>query len=230
MAVGLVILVFGLSRVQAGEAKAIRKNPEVPVHYIRDTSVLLPRFRNVLAPGTEYRAEIEIEGKGTFTILFFPETAPNHVANFISLARAGFYDSVTFHRVIPNFVAQGGDPTGTGRGGPGYTIPAEFSNLPHERGTVSMARAFDPNSAGSQFFICFRRLPFLDGKYTVFGKVIEGMDVVDRIRKRDPQRRPDYPGDRIRSIRILERTPPPPPDPAERYPGIEKNVSREEEG
>lgn len=141
---------------------------------------------------------------GEFEILFFPETAPNHVANFVSLARLGFYNGTTFHRVIEGFMAQGGDPTGSGSGGPGYTIPAEFSNLPHKRGTVSMARTNDPNSAGSQFFVCFQETPFLDGQYTVFGEVTRGMEVVDAIRKRDPQRA-TFAGDAIREVRILEQ-------------------------
>ncbi len=176
-------------------------------HVLADTSRLEPRFQGVLVPGIEYHAVIEMTSGETIEIALFPETAPNHVANFVSLARKGFYDSVTFHRVIPGFMAQGGDPTGTGMGGPGYTVKAEFSNLPHQRGTLSMARAMDPNSAGSQFFICFTRTPFLDGKYTVFGQVIAGMTAVDAIRPRDPQANPDYTGDAMRRIWVREIVP-----------------------
>jgi peptidyl-prolyl cis-trans isomerase B (cyclophilin B) len=118
---------------------------------------------------------------GTIKFKFFPEKAPGHARNFISLAQKGFYNNVIFHRVIKGFMVQGGDPKGTGSGGPGYTIKAEFNDLPHLKGTVSMARTNDPNSAGSQFFICLDRKEFLDGQYSVFGQVTEGQDIVDKI-------------------------------------------------
>jgi len=112
-----------------------------------------------------------------------PDLAPKHVARIEELVKQGFYDGVVFHRVIPGFMAQGGDPTGTGTGGSGKKIPAEFSSTKHVRGTCSMARANDPNSADSQFFICFADASFLDGKYTVWGQVTEGMELVDKIKK-----------------------------------------------
>ena len=125
---------------------------------------------------------------GTIVIQLFPDVAPGHVENFVKLAQDGFYDGTTFHRVIPGFMIQGGDPnskdddrSNDGQGGPGYTINAEFSDKPHKRGILSMARAQDPNSAGSQFFIVVADSNFLDGQYTVFGEVIEGMDVADKI-------------------------------------------------
>jgi len=126
---------------------------------------------------------------GKIVIEFFPEVAPQHCASFKKLANHGYFDGVLFHRVVPNFVIQGGDiltrdadPSNDGTGGPGYTLPAEFSDRPHRRGTVSMARQMDDiNSAGSQFFICLADLPHLDGKFSVFGQVIKGMDVVDKI-------------------------------------------------
>ena len=125
---------------------------------------------------------------GEITLKFFPEVAPKHVKSFIDLTSSGFYDGTTFHRVVPGFVIQGGDPNSKsedrskhGTGGPGYTLEAEFSNLLHKRGTLSMARAAHPDSAGSQFFICVADAAFLDGQYTVFGEVTEGMDVVDEI-------------------------------------------------
>lgn len=161
------------------------------------------RFKGVLKPKTEYKAVVTMEKGGSFTILFDPSVAPNHVANFVSLARKGFYDGTTFHRVIPSFMAQGGDPTGTGTGGPGYTIKAEFNPTKHVRGTVSMARKPDPDSAGSQFFVCFGDTPSLDNQYTVFGKVVQGMDVVDKITPRDPMRA-STPGDKIQKIEIQE--------------------------
>jgi peptidyl-prolyl cis-trans isomerase B (cyclophilin B) len=139
------------------------------------------------AAGADEVAIIETQF-GKIVLEFFTDVAPNHVANFKRLARQGFYDGVTFHRVIPNFMIQGGDPNTKDRdrsqhglGGPGYTINAEFNNKPHLRGTLSMARSSDPNSAGSQFFICVAPQPRLDGQYTVFGQVIKGLDAVDQI-------------------------------------------------
>ncbi|MDW8800503.1 peptidylprolyl isomerase [Clostridium sp. A1-XYC3] len=128
----------------------------------------------------------------------YPDTAPKTVDNFIALVQKGFYDGLIFHRVIPEFMIQGGDPTGTGTGGPGYTIPGEFKNngfnndLKHSKGVLSMARSQDPDSAGSQFFIMVKDSPHLDGDYAAFGKVIEGMDEVDKIvnAKRDEKDKP----------------------------------------
>jgi len=119
--------------------------------------------------------------RGVIKFKFNPREAPGHCRNFIRLAQSHFYDGTIFHRVIQGFMIQGGDPQGTGMGGPGYTINAEFSDLPHNAGTVSMARSRDPNSAGSQFFICLERTPHLDGQYSVFGQVVEGMEVVKAI-------------------------------------------------
>lgn len=123
---------------------------------------------------------------GRVVIQLRPDVAPQTVARIKDLARQGFYDGTPFHRVIPNFMAQGGDPTGTGTGGSGRRLEAEFSAVKHVRGTVSMARGSDVNSADSQFFICFAPAPHLDGQYTAFGQVIEGMEFVDRIKKGDP--------------------------------------------
>jgi len=120
---------------------------------------------------------------GRVVIELKPDVAPKHVARIKELARSGFYDGLKFHRVIEGFMAQGGDPVGDGTGGSGQKIPAEFSGLPHLRGTASMARSRDPNSADSQFFICFQPSPFLDGQYTVWGQVVEGMDFVDKIKR-----------------------------------------------
>jgi peptidyl-prolyl cis-trans isomerase B (cyclophilin B) len=140
---------------------------------------------------------------GEITLKFFPEVAPKHVNSFIELANKGFYDGTTFHRVVPGFVIQGGDPNSKsedrskhGTGGPGYNLEAEFSNLPHKRGTLSMARAAHPDSAGSQFFICVADAAFLDGQYTVFGEVTEGMDVVDEI-VAQPRDSRDNPNERV---------------------------------
>src|SRR2546427_4011944 len=138
-------------------------------------------------PGLTGRAEaqrmhptavIVMEKGGEIQIELFPEDAPKTVESFIALSKKGFYDGLTFHRVEPGFVAQGGDPKGDGTGGPGYTLKAEFNPRKHVRGTVAMARAQNPDSAGSQFYICFAPAPSLGGKYTVFGQVVKGMDVV----------------------------------------------------
>jgi len=128
---------------------------------------------------------------GTVTIKLRPDLAPEHVTRIKELAREGFYDGVVFHRVIPGFMAQGGDPTGTGTSGSSKpNLPAEFSREPHIRGVCSMARTANPNSANSQFFICFDDATFLDGQYTVWGEVVEGMDLVDGLPKGEPPRAP----------------------------------------
>ena len=149
---------------------------------------------------------------GNIELRFFPDVAPNHVNNFIDLAKKGFYDGTLFHRVIPKFMIQGGDPNskGTdrskhGTGGPGYTLKAEFNTKPHKRGTVSMARANHPDSAGSQFFICVADAPFLNNQYTVFGEVATGMEVADKIvsQPRDPK---DNPVERVEiKVKIVEK-------------------------
>ncbi|NOZ25065.1 MAG: peptidylprolyl isomerase [Nitrospirae bacterium] len=158
----------------------------------------------------ETRAVIETKF-GNIELRFFPEVAPNHVNNFIELAKKGFYDGTIFHRVIPGFMIQGGDPNTKGEdrsrygmGGPGYSLKAEFNSRPHKRGTLSMARAANPDSAGSQFFICVADAPFLDGKYTVFGEVVSGMDVADKI-VGQPRDARDNPLERIEmKVRIIE--------------------------
>ncbi|MCG6919625.1 MAG: peptidylprolyl isomerase [Acidobacteria bacterium] len=158
------------------------------------------------------RAVIETS-KGEIEIEFLPDKAPGHVKNFVDLAKKGFYDGTTFHRVIPGFMIQGGDPNTRdasasrgqhGTGGPGYTIDAEFNDTPHKRGVVSMARANDPNSAGSQFFICVADSAFLDRQYSAFGRVVRGMEVADAIvsLKRDAA---DNPSDRVEmKVKVVE--------------------------
>jgi len=123
--------------------------------------------------------------RGDIVFTFYPNDAPNTVASFIKLARAGFYDGLTFHRVEPGFVIQGGCPLGTGTGDAGYKLKAEFNARPHVKGTVAMARAQNPNSAGSQFYICLGDAHFLDRQYTVFGQVASGQDAVDKVRVGD---------------------------------------------
>jgi len=129
--------------------------------------------------------------QGTVVVAMRPELAPRHVARIRQLVREGFYDGVVFHRVIDGFMAQTGDPTGTGTGGSGVKLKAEFSGEPHVRGTVSMARSQSPDSADSQFFICFEDAPWLNGQYTVWGTVVEGMQNVDKIKRGEPVKDPD---------------------------------------
>ena len=141
---------------------------------------------------------IEMENGDVFKAELYPEIAPGTVANFVDLVSKGFYDGLIFHRVIPGFMIQGGDPTGTGTGGPGYAIEGEFrqngfnNQLKHQRGVLSMARSMMPNSAGSQFFVMHQDAPHLDGGYAAFGRVIEGMDAVDHIAQ-TPTGRQDRP-------------------------------------
>jgi cyclophilin family peptidyl-prolyl cis-trans isomerase len=158
---------------------------------------------NTLSPDNNYYATFWTE-KGQIRIKLFADKAPETVNNFVFLAREGYFDGTTFHRVIKDFMAQGGDPTGTGTGGPGYRIPDEVHpDLRHDRpGILSMANA-GPNTGGSQFFITHVATPWLDDRHAVFGEVVEGMEVVNVIRERDPQRDPE-PGDRIETVEIEE--------------------------
>mgnify|MGYP001300223125 CR=1 FL=1 len=127
--------------------------------------------------------------KGDMVFTFYPDDAPQHSAAFVKLAEGGFYDGLAFHRVEPGFVIQGGDPKGDGTGGPGYNLKAEFSERPHVRGTVAMARASSPDSAGSQFYICLGDVRFLDKQYTVFGQLTDGFETLDAIRRGDKMTR-----------------------------------------
>ncbi|MDP8946704.1 MAG: peptidylprolyl isomerase [Actinomycetota bacterium] len=156
-----------------------------------------------LDPYKDYHANLRTE-KGTVRIRLFAERAPETVNNFVFLAREGYFDGTTFHRVIEGFMAQGGDPTGTGTGGPGYSIRDEFHpNLRHDRpGILSMANR-GPNTGGSQFFITHAATPWLDDRHAVFGEVVEGMEVVIALRERDPQSDRE-PGDRIERVQIEE--------------------------
>ena len=147
---------------------------------------------------------------GDIIVELWTDVAPNHVENFLKLTRNGFYDNLSFHRIIPDFVVQGGCPTGDGTGGPGWNVNAEFNPRPHEEGTLSMARSQDPNSAGSQFFICLGRqhCQHLDGAYTGFGQVIEGIDVVRKLGavRTDGE---DRPVERVgmTTVRVVEQAP-----------------------
>jgi len=187
------LLVFGLTgcsqeakeentqtELAESEAVADTAKPKVPA----DTTEKIMRDKNPIVVLETDFGNIEFE-------LFWKKT-PKTALNFLRLVHQGYYDSLTFHRIVPDFVIQGGDPQGDGSGGPGYTIPFEKADTKHLRGSLGMARDQDPNSAGSQFYICLKDLPSLDGNYVIFGKVIKGMDTVDKIAqvKTDPGDRP----------------------------------------
>ena len=182
----------------------------LPVLVVAET-----RFKNYskeeIKRMTDTKAVIETKF-GKIELTFFPEAAPNHVNNFIELAKKGFYDGTTFHRVIPGFMIQGGDPNSKdpdrkkhGMGGPGYAVKAEFNQTPHKRGILSMARSSDPDSAGSQFFICVADAPFLDRQYTAFGQVTSGMEVADKIVSQ-PRDKQDNPLERVEiKVQLIEK-------------------------
>ncbi|MBI5289988.1 MAG: peptidylprolyl isomerase [Chloroflexi bacterium] len=175
----------------------------VPARIVKQYAALPPA---IVDPSKRYLAVVETE-RGTIQVELLPGEAPQAVNNFVFLARDGFYDGVTFHRVIPGFVAQAGDPTGTGIGGPGYDLPFEASNRAFEAGVLAVARPSEaglPNN-GSQFFFALGRQPALDGKSTVIGRVLAGTDILQSLEPRDPQLTPGLPpGDVIRSITIIE--------------------------
>jgi peptidyl-prolyl cis-trans isomerase B (cyclophilin B) len=153
----------------------------------------------IIDTSKKYTAIMETE-KGNLVLELFAKDVPKTVNNFVFLAKEGFYDGTTFHRVIPDFMAQGGDPTGTGRGSPGYKFEDEFTGHKHGAGALSMANS-GANTNGSQFFITYTPQPGLDGKHTVFGQLIEGMDVLKKLTPRDPNQNPQFEGDRI--IRVV---------------------------
>jgi len=194
VAVAIVLLVIGFfawrlipSNSGSGEPKQYDAPPAISIDITK-----------------KYTATVEMEKGGQFVIELFADKAPVTVNNFIFLAREGFYDGVTFHRVLEGFMAQGGDPTGTGMGGPGYQFVSEISDLTFDKaGVVAMANS-GPDTNGSQFFVTFGPAEFLNGGYTIFGQVIEGMDVVNAITRRDPDQFPDFEGDKIKTITITE--------------------------
>jgi len=152
----------------------------------------------------DYQAVVKMENGKSFTIQLHADKAPITVNSFVFLARDGYFDGVTFHRVLDGFMAQGGDPTGTGMGGPGYQFENEDSDLVFDKeGVVAMANA-GRDTNGSQFFITFDATPHLNGGYTVFGQVVDGMDTVHAIKRRDPSRNPDFSGDVMESVTIIE--------------------------
>jgi len=175
----LISLAAAMSLFSAGAVFA----DDIPTDVTKEKRMSLPKKAPLATdPGIPEGSHVRLElDDGAVTIRLLPEVAPNTVANFKALVAGGFYDGLSFHRVIPGFMAQGGDPSGNGTGGPGYRIKAEFNATRHVRGTVAMARTSDPDSAGSQFYICYGPQPHLDGQYTVFGEVTEGMELIDKV-------------------------------------------------
>ncbi len=157
----------------------------------------------MLDKSKEYRAIMETD-QGKLVLDLFAKDVPNTVNNFVFLATQGYYDNTTFHRVIPGFMAQGGDPTGTGSGSPGYTFANEITSHGHDAGALSMANA-GANTNGSQFFICYTDQHRLDGSYNVFGQLVQGMDVLQKLKPRDPDQKPAFQGSKLISVRIEVR-------------------------
>lgn len=203
------VLIIILAASCGGSAPEPAPEPvekEVPTRYAEPRLQMVDRDKTYDSPppmiidtSKKYTAYMETE-KGTLVLELFAKDVPKTVNNFVFLANEGFYDGTTFHRVIPGFMAQGGDPTGTGRGGPGYMFEDEFTGHKHGAGALSMANA-GPNTNGSQFFITYAPQPGLDGKHSVFGQLVEGMDVLEKLTPRDPNQNPQFEGDRI--IRVI---------------------------
>ena len=196
VSLAVIVLLMSLAVISCGE-KAPEPAPEAKP---KSWSSKPPM---TIDTGKQYTATIETE-KGDMVAELFARDVPETVNNFVFLAREGFYDGSTFHRVIPGFMAQGGDPTGTGRGDAGYKFDDEFTEHKHEAGTLSMANS-GPNTNGAQFFITFAPQHGLDNKHSVFGQLIEGMDVLESLTPRDPSQNPQFTGDKILRITITEK-------------------------
>ncbi len=201
------IITFPIFNFTPDQSQAITPTPEVPIP--TPEQVIAKQYSSpppmVIDTEKSYLATLETE-KGNVKVELYDDAAPNTVNNFVFLAKEGFYDGIAFHRVLPGFMAQGGDPTGTGAGGPGYNFEDEITEeLKHDSaGILSMANS-GPNTNGSQFFITYTPQPQLDGKHTVFGKVVEGMDLVATFAPRDPSQNPGYEGTKIKKITIEEQ-------------------------
>ena len=201
--IGIVVLVLiGLGLAWLLFPRTAPAEAEEPVDAVAAYDASPPMTIDV---NKEYLATFKLANGGEFVVQLFPAEAPVTVNNFVFLAREGYYDGTTFHRVLDGFMAQGGDPTGTGMGGPGYAFEDEFSSMTFDRaGLLAMANS-GPNTNGSQFFITYGPTPHLNGLHTIFGEVIEGMDVVNSLTRRDPDQNPDFQGDAIETIEITEQ-------------------------
>jgi peptidylprolyl isomerase len=192
----MTIVLLGVTLFAVGCAGQPSSSAGKPKTYTKPPSM-------VIDTNKQYTATIQTD-KGNLVLQLFAKDVPKTVNNFVFLSREGYYDSCTFHRVIPGFVAQGGDPTGTGSGGPGYEFADEITQHKHVAGSIAMANR-GPNTNGSQFFICFTDQPGLDGGWSVFGQLIQGMDVLQKITPRNPQTNPKFTGDKITKITIEEK-------------------------
>jgi peptidylprolyl isomerase len=205
IAVGIfaVVLIILIWAVSSGAQKPAANTADQPALVGTKQYASAPPM--LIDPKKQYTATVKMAKGGEFVIQLYADKAPITVNSFVFLARQGYFDGVTFHRVLEGFMAQGGDPTGTGSGGPGYSFVNENSDLTFDKaGVVAMANA-GPDTNGSQFFITFGPTPNLNGGYTIFGQVISGMDVVDGLTRRDPNQNPNFPGDAIASITITEK-------------------------
>jgi cyclophilin family peptidyl-prolyl cis-trans isomerase len=199
-AVGLIAIIWAVS--SSAQKPAANAADQPALVGTKQYSAAPPML---IDPKKQYTATVKMAKGGQFVIQLYADKAPITVNSFVFLARQGYFDGVTFHRVLEGFMAQGGDPTGTGSGGPGYSFVNENSDLTFDKaGVVAMANA-GPDTNGSQFFITFGPTPNLNGGYTIFGQVISGMDVVNGLTRRDPNQSPNFPGDAIASITITEK-------------------------
>ncbi|HVN53066.1 MAG TPA: peptidylprolyl isomerase [Anaerolineaceae bacterium] len=203
IAIGVIVLVVaGIAYALISSQKPAASTGSAPTPGAKQYSAAPPM---TIDRTKQYTATVKMAKGGEFVIQLYADKAPVTVNSFVFLARDGYFNGVTFHRVLQGFMAQGGDPTGTGMGGPGYEFKNEDSDLTFDKaGVVAMANA-GRDTNGSQFFITFGPQPNLNGGYTIFGQVISGMDEVKNIRLRDPNQRPDYPGDAIQSVTISEK-------------------------
>jgi len=198
----LVVIAVALWMNRSGSSAPTDANVAVPTVASLQYDAEPPMSIDV---SKQYFATVKMAKGGEFVIQLYPDKAPRTVNSFVFLAREGYFNGTTFHRVLEGFMAQGGDPTGTGMGGPGYQFPNENSDLTFDKaGVVAMANA-GPDTNGSQFFITFGPADFLNGGYTIFGQVTEGMDVVNGIMRRDPEQNPTFTGDAIESVTITEK-------------------------
>lgn len=201
---GLMAMACGESEPEPSPSPATSPSPKPSPESAPEVNIMKwdspPKM--IIDTSKKYTAIMETE-KGTLVLELFAKDVPTTVNNFVFLAREGYYDGSTFHRVIPGFMVQGGDPTGTGGGNPGYKFEDEFTSHGHDAGTLSMANA-GANTNGSQFFICYTPQHGLDGKHSVFGQLVEGMDVLESITPRDPSQNPQFEGDKIIRVTIEE--------------------------
>ena len=201
LSVLLAFFLFGCGKKEEAQTKKAEEQPE----QVTKTEKVPPPISKESIVREKNPIVVMETNFGTIELELFWDKTPKTAENFLRLVLSGFYDSLTFHRIIPNFVIQGGDPLGNGTGGPGYSIDFEKADTKHNRGSLAMARSQDPNSAGSQFYICLKDLPQLDGKYVVFGKVVKGMEVVDKIAQvpTDPR---DMPKEKVIMTKVYEKT------------------------